>query len=105
MRISESHVDPSFLSTLEPDVQRFLVSMLTVVALMDGIIESLTDHYCRAAARELKPRSNVEDHYRDIRLARKKSCARAKDDAEGVFCDIQALTGITDVYSFSLDIC
>lgn len=103
-RISESYVDP-FFSTLEPDVQSFLVSMLTVVALMDGIIESLTDHHCRAAAGKLKPRPTVEDHYRDIRLARKKSCAKAKEDAEGVFCDIQALTGITDVYYFFVGVC
>lgn len=74
------------------------MSVLTVVALMDGIVGSLVDNLCRE--QELKQRrvaSTVAERYVKSQLLRRKLAIEAKDEAEGVFCDIQALTGVTDV--------
>ncbi|KAF9484596.1 hypothetical protein BDN70DRAFT_797408 [Pholiota conissans] len=95
-----------FVALDEPDVQRFLVSTLTVAALMDGILESLVDHYSRVAAKKMKPKPSAEDYCRQTRVLRQRFYGKAKEDAEGVFCDIQALTGITDVQNlFSIGVC
>ena len=85
---------------LEADIQRFLISVLTVVALMDGILETLLDHFCRNAAHEqggIECTAN-ESHATD-QLLRLQLASTAELEVEGVFCDIQALTGITDVNS------
>ncbi|KAF8968464.1 hypothetical protein BDZ97DRAFT_351854 [Flammula alnicola] len=81
----------------EPDVQRFLVSMLTVVALMDGVIESLVDEYCRDEVLKTRSISPAAERYLNLQTLRKKFNIRAREESEGVFCDIQALTGVTDV--------
>ncbi len=84
----------------EPDIQRFLVSVLTVVALMEGIVESVVDNFChKRRMQQSRSASTVAEHYIKNQLLRKKLTMEAKDEAEGVFCDIQALTGITDVCS------
>ena len=88
----------AYFALSEPDIQRFLVSILTVVALMDGIVESLVENLChKRGAQKNRSASTMAEHYIKNQLLRKKLTMEAKDEAEGVFCDIQALTGITDV--------
>lgn len=88
----------SYFALSEPDIQRFLVSVLTVVALMDGIVESLVDNLChKRGTLQSCSASTMAEYYIKNQLLRKKLTMEAKDEAEGVFCDIQALTGITDV--------
>jgi hypothetical protein len=114
-------------------VQRFSISTLTAVALMDGIVESLVQRYLHLATLKIKAAASVfnyssstsliarENRRRrrkgshDIELAApsnmkmgskrngKKYLKKAERDSDGIRCDIQALVGITDV-SFSFEI-
>ena len=107
------------LIVLEPDVQRFPVSTLTAVALMDGVVESLVHRYLyqttssifdysSSTAREKRRRprneDSIESHALELAASsnlkmknRKKYLRKAKRASEGVRCDIQALVGVTDV--------
>ena len=126
------HVD-RLTPVLEPDVQRFSISTLTAVALMDGIVESLVQRYLYLATLKIKATASIFDYSsstsliaRENRRRRrkgshdielpvssnmmlssnrhgKKYLKKAERDSEGVRCDIQALVGITDV-SFSFEI-
>ncbi|KDR71613.1 hypothetical protein GALMADRAFT_143867 [Galerina marginata CBS 339.88] len=75
---------------VEPDVQRFPVSMLTVAALMEGIIQSLMLEYRRESPLTNLPTENTTEQAIEYRN-------RAIEISEGVFCDIQGLIGFTDV--------
>lgn len=44
---------------LEPDVQRFSISTLTAVALMDGIVESLIQRYLYEATLKIKAAASI----------------------------------------------
>ena len=123
------HVDRLIL-VLEPDVQRFSISTLTAVALMDGIVESLVQRYLYLATLKIKAAASIFDYSsstarenrrrrrkgsHEIELAvssnlkigskrnGKKYLKKAERDSEGVRCDIQAMVGITDV-SFSFNV-
>ena len=67
----------------EPDVQRYPISVLTTTALMKGIVRTLIQEYRRQGSSGGSAKMALLD--------------RARDEAEGVFCDIQALIGVTDV--------
>ena len=93
----------------EPDVQKFSIARLTTIAIMDGLVESLVYKYL-SEMRLSSPRggpgfrslpSGSCTSRRKVRRLEKK----ARDEAEGVLCDIQALVGITDVLSTTLIDC
>ncbi len=93
----------------EPDVQIFSIAHLTTIAIMDGLVESLVYKYL-SEMRLSSPRtgpgfrslpSGSCTSRRKVRRLEKK----ARDEADGVLCDIQALVGITDVVSTTLIDC
>ncbi|PPQ72273.1 hypothetical protein CVT26_006494 [Gymnopilus dilepis] len=76
-----------FACLTEPDVQRYPISVLTTTALMKGIVRTLIQEYRRQGSCNGSAKMALLD--------------RARDEAEGVFCDIQALIGVSDVRHFS----
>jgi len=93
----------------EPDVQIFSIARLTTIAIMDGLVESLVYKYL-SEMRLSSPRAGLGFRSRPsgscisrrkVRRLEKK----ARDEAEGVLCDIQALVSITDVVSTTLIDC
>ncbi|KIM43949.1 hypothetical protein M413DRAFT_25456 [Hebeloma cylindrosporum] len=80
----------------EPDVLQLQISRLTVVALMDGIVESLVDRQLREEVLKARRGSPAAEKKLNMQVLRKKFTKIADADAEGVFCDFQALIGITD---------
>jgi hypothetical protein len=80
----------------EPDVQIFSIARLTTIAIMDGLVESLVYKYLsemRTGSGFRSLPSGSCTSRRKVRRLEKK----ARDEADGVLCDIQALVGITDV--------
>jgi len=80
------------INCIEPDVKAFSVSLLTTVAIMDGIMKALV-HKGQARSQ----RSETGKH-----LLVGKACLmilgdEQNDKAEGVLFDIQALVGLSDV--------
>ena len=107
-------------------MQRFPISTLTAVALMDGIVESLVQRYLYQATLKIKAAASIFNYSSSTSLIarenrrrrrkgssgdsldlrydlaassrnRKKYVKKAERASEGVRCDIQALVGITDV--------
>ncbi|KAF9527481.1 hypothetical protein CPB83DRAFT_398001 [Crepidotus variabilis] len=96
-----------FDAVCEPDVQRFSIPLLTTVAILDGIIESLVHRYRVEDIRSpsFSPSgSETEGSQRHLgrrsRRSREMLEQRAKEEAEGALLDVQALVGITDVFQF-----
>lgn len=93
----------------EPDAMRFPISLLTTVAIMDGVVESLVHkHHLEDILKSTTfspARSGFSPCQRrpvarsDIgkNKHRKLLEAIAREEAEGVLSDIQALVGLTDV--------
>lgn len=77
------------IQCVEPDVKTFSVSLLTTVAIMDGVIKSL-----------VKGQMSEDDKHPPLVIG-----DETKDETEGVLCDIQALVGLTDVAICSLAVC
>jgi hypothetical protein len=64
---------------------------------MDGIVESLVDWQCRREVLKARSKSPSAEKKLNVQALRKKFTKIAEAEAEGVFCDFQALIGITDV--------
>jgi len=77
------------IQCVEPDVKAFSVSLLTTVAIMDGVINTLMMH---------KGQMSEADKHLLVGKTRLVILGdETKDKTEGVLCDIQALVGLTDV--------
>ncbi|KAJ3507532.1 hypothetical protein NLJ89_g6247 [Agrocybe chaxingu] len=92
----------------EPDVLKYPISLLTVLAVMNGITEGLARKYRFEEVTEGQEEDEDEESSPTATTAASPEqvrrpdspttwIERAKDEAEGVLCDIQALVGITDV--------
>lgn len=73
---------------------------------MDGILESLahlyhSEFYSSDMYTEDGLDHSLDEEAFDTPAVYDKCKDRAKENAEGVFCDIQALIGITDVFRFT----
>lgn len=76
------------IQCVEPDVKAFSVSLLTTVAIMDGVIKTLMH----------KGQMSEADKHLLVGKTRLVILGdETKDKTEGVLCDIQALVGLTDV--------
>jgi hypothetical protein len=91
---SELDLDISFT---ESDVLQLHISRLTVVALMDGIVESLVDRQLCREVLKARRSSPAAEKKLNMQALRRRFTKIAEAEAEGVFCDLQALIGITDV--------
>ena len=68
---------------LEPDVQRFSISTLTAVALMDGIVESLVQRYLYLATLKIKTAASIFNYSSSTSLiARENRRRRRKGSSE-----------------------
>jgi hypothetical protein len=75
MTIPCFHVDRLIL-VLEPDVQRFSISTLTAVALMDGIVESLVQRYLYQANLKIKAAASLFNYSSSTSLIARKNRRR-----------------------------
>ena len=67
------------------------------MALMDGIVESLVDRQLRREVFKARRNSPSAEKQLNMQALRRRFTKIAEAEAEGVFCDLQALIGITDV--------
>ena len=67
------------------------------MALMDGIVESLVDRQLRREVLKARRNSPAAEKHLNMQALRRRFTKIAEAEAEGVFCDLQALIGITDV--------
>ncbi|CAA7264492.1 unnamed protein product [Cyclocybe aegerita] len=88
----------------EPDILKYPISLLTVLAVMNGITEGLVRKYRfedMTEGQEEGEEGSPANAASPEQVRRPDSptswIERAKEEAEGVLCDIQALVGITDV--------
>ena len=96
----------------EPDIIRFPISLLTISALIPGIINALVDHYeaeaevvlWRQSLRKTQPctcNSTVSrakrDLLQDTQAQTQRYVRRAVKAAEGVILDLRDLVGVGDV--------
>ncbi|KAF8874398.1 hypothetical protein CPB84DRAFT_1797567, partial [Gymnopilus junonius] len=87
-----------FICLYEPDAQRYPVSVLTATALMKGIVRILMEEYRHRGSFSSVEVEETEETLDPIPAVHIKMTLlnRAREEAEGVFCDIQALIGVTD---------
>ena len=72
------------------------------MALMDGIVESLVARQCRREVLKARRYSPAAEKKLNMQALRRRFTKIAEAEAEGVFCDFQALIGITDVWCATL---
>ena len=85
---------PSFnadrsIMVLEPDVQRFSISTLTAVALMDGIVESLVQRYLYQATLKLKAAASIFNYSSSTSLIARENRRRRRKGSSGDTLDLR----------------
>lgn len=85
---------PSFninqlILVLEPDVQRFSISTLTAVALMDGIVESLVQRYLYQATLKIKAAASIFNYSSSTSLIAREDRRRRRKGSSGDFLDLR----------------
>ena len=88
MSIPCFHIDQLIL-VLEPDVQRFSISTLTAVALMDGIIESLVQRYLYQANLRIKAAASIFDYSSSTSLIARENRRRRRKGSSGDSLDLR----------------
>jgi hypothetical protein len=74
---------------LEPDVQRFSISTLTAVALMDGIVESLVQRYLYQATLKIKAAVSIFNYSSSTSLIARENRRRRRKGFSGDFLDLR----------------
>ena len=82
------HVDRLTL-VLEPDVQRFSISTLTAVALMDGIVESLVQRYLYLATLKIKAAASIFNYSSSTSLIARENRRRRRKGSSGDFLELR----------------
>jgi hypothetical protein len=82
MTIPCFHLDRLTL-VLEPDVQRFSISTLTAVALMDGIVESLVQRYLYQANLKIKTAASIFNYSSSTSLIARENRRRRRKGSSG----------------------
>lgn len=88
MTIPCFHVDRLIL-VLEPDVQRFSISALTAVALMDGIVESLVQRYLYQATLKIKAAASIFNYSSSTSLIARENRRRRRKGSSGDSLDLR----------------
>lgn len=74
---------------LEPDVQRFSISTLTAVALMDGIVESLVQRYLQQATMRIKAAASIFNYSSSTSLIARENRRRRRKGSSGDTLDLR----------------
>ena len=74
---------------LEPDVQRFSISTLTAVALMDGIVESLIQRYLHLATLKIKATTSIFNYSSSTSLIARENRRRRRKGSSGNSLDLR----------------
>ena len=76
-------------TVLEPDVQRFSISTLTAVALMDGIVESLVQRYLYQANMKIKKAASIFNYSSTTSLIARENRRRRRKKSNGDSLDLR----------------
>ena len=88
MTIPFFNVDRLIL-VLEPDVQRFSISTLTAVALMDGIVESLVQRYLYLETLKIKAAASIFNYSSSTSLIARENRRRRRKGSSGDSLDLK----------------